>query len=882
MLNPIQQILYRAENEREESDSAYFDALMYAGEMVFKLAIAGLVAAVRNDKGRHRYRQEFNLVRADGLGDWERAVNEVLTGPSAQFLDPEVYPTREQLLQRSPTTEWQNSAVEDMFEALKSVSLEAPHPNRRGVRGIDWFMAFTRLRNGARAHGAPLATVKAEASLPLQRSITTLASNLQIFEVPWAYIRKKQSNQYPYRVSDWGATNAKLDSLRRETSCAYSNGIYVDLGDLRKVELIDSNPERTKFWIANGNFTEKKYEMLCYLTNDRKEEPSEKYLPPVDQLPPSETQGLGQLDLREKTFHNLPQQPGHYVHRPELERELEEQLRATDYHFTVTLTGRGGIGKTSTALKVLDTLMKSDSCPYDVMVWFSARDVDLLVGGPKEVQPHGVSIQDFADEYVRLLMPGERELREFKPLDYLAQHLGKSDFKTLFVFDNFETTTSPLEVFRWLDTYVRGPNKVLITSRDGRFTGDYVVRVPGMLQQEAEELIHQRASYLGIVDKIDQTYTEKLIKESDGHPYIIKLMLGEIARSDSVTREPERIMADQEGALRTLFQRSYERLSTEAQRVFLTLCRWRSSVPSLALEAVLMRPENERIDVRSAITELVQFSFIDQSTEQSAGETELSVPLAARLFGTRKLELSVWRASIEEDMKLLQLLGPSRLGIAPDFSRRMNQLFDNVANELSNGEKDVAEFLPVLQFISSSYSPGSVLLADLVAQLGLGDNEEERYLLNYLEEQEDSEFPAWEVWLKVAGIRSNRDDMKGELNALAHACSSSLIPTHALSESANRINGILREINVNQSVHHQITREEKQFIIRDVVSAIEQNFEDLDAGDISSATNLSRLGWLQWHVDDRASARATAERGLAIDPNNTYCKNLADRLDESF
>ena len=880
MLDPIQQILNRAENEKEESDSAYFDALMYAGEMIFKFAIAGLVAAVRNDKGRHRYRQEYCLVRADGLGDWEKTLNEVLTGPCAQFLDPEVYPTQNQLLQWLPATSWQGRAVEDISEALEAVSLEPIQSNRRGVQGLNWFKAFVRLRNGARAHGAPLATVKANACIPLQNSIATIASNLHIFEVPWAYIRQNQTNKY--RVSGWGATNAKLDSLGREAIYTYPNGVYVGLDDLRRVELIESNPEKTRFWIANGRFNEQRYERLCYLTNERQNVSPEKYLTPVEKLPPSETQGLGQLDVREQTHHNLPQQPSQYVHRPELERELEEKLRETDHHFTVTLTGRGGIGKTSTALKVLDTLMKSDSCPYDVMVWFSARDVDLLVGGPKEVQPHGVSVEDFADEYVRLLRPGERNLTGFEPKDYFADQLGQSDFKTLFVFDNFETTTSPLTVFRWLDTYVRGPNKVLITSRDGRFTGDYVVRVPGMAYQEAEELIHKSASFLGINNKIDETYIEKLIEESDGHPYIIKLMLGEIARADSITREPERIMASHEDALRTLFQRSYDRLSTAAQRVFLTLCRWRSSVPSLALEAVLMRPENERIDVRSAITELVQSSFIDQSTEQAAGETELSVPLAARLFGTRKLDVSVWRASIEEDMKLLQLLGPSRRRAAPNFSRRMKQLFNNIANELVGGNKNIEEFLPVLQFITSSYSPGSVLLADLVGKLGLGDESEERYLLNYLEGPEDSDFPAWEVWLKVTDIRSNRNDLKGELIALAHACSSNLIPTHILSDSANRINGILRDINVNQSIHDQITMEEKQFIIRDVVSAIERSFEDLDTGDISSATNLSRLAWLQWHVDDRASARATAERGLAIDPNNTYCKNLADRLDESF
>ncbi len=879
MLDPIQQILNRAENEKEESDSAYFDALMYAGEMIFKFSIAGLVAAVRNDKGRHRYRQEYRLVRADGLGDWERTLNEVLTGPSAQFLDPEVYLTQNQLIEWLPATSWQARAVEDISEALKAVSLEPIQTNRRGVQGLHWFKAFVRLRNGARAHGAPLATVKADACMPLRRSIATIASNLHVFEVPWAYIRQNQSNKY--RVSGWGATNAKLEALGRETSYTYPNGVYVGLTDLRKTELIDSKPEKTNFWIANGRFDEKKYEMLCYLTNERQDAPSEKYLVPADQLPPSETQGLGQLDVRENTFHNLPRLQGDYVQRPELEKELEELLRATDHHFTVTLTGRGGIGKTSTALRVLDTMMMSDSCPYNVIVWFSARDVDLLPDGPKEVQPHGVSVEDFADEYVQLLMPGERNSEGFKAKDYLAQQLCDSDFKKLFVFDNFETTTSPLEVFRWLDLYVRGPNKVLITSRDGRFTGDYVVRVPGMLQREAEELIHQRASYLGIFEKIDKTYTEKLIDVSDGHPYIIKLMLGEIARNDSQIGKPERIMAGQEEALRTLFQRSYDRLSTAAQRVFLTLCRWRSSVPSLALEAILMRPANERIDVRSAITELVQTSFIDQVTDPQSGEPELSVPLAARLFGARKLQVSVWRASIEEDSKLLQLLGPSRRRTAPEFGRRMKQLFDNVADEISVGEKPVKEYLPVLQFITTSYSPGSVLLSYRAAKLGLGDDEQERYLENYLEGPEDAEFPAWEVWRKVADLRRRCDDMNGELDALAHACSSNRTPTQVMSDSANRINGILRDMNENPLDHNQVTRDEKQFIIKDVVTALERIFGDLDAADHSSATDLSRLAWLQLHVGDLASALATAKRGLAIDPNNTHCKNLVDRLEDS-
>jgi hypothetical protein len=35
----------------------------------------------------------------------------------------------------------------------------------------------------------------------------------------------------------------------------------------------------------------------------------------------------------------------------------------------------------------------------------------------------------------------------------------------LFVFDNFETVVSPGEAFAWIDTYIRSPNKALITTR---------------------------------------------------------------------------------------------------------------------------------------------------------------------------------------------------------------------------------------------------------------------------------------------------------------------------------------------------------------------------------------------------------------------------------
>ena len=865
MLKPIKEMFDRAENEKSESDVAYFNALMYTGELLMKLAITGLVAAVQDDRERHRYRLEYRLVRANSLGEWDQVLDDILTGPSSQFLDQAAGNTAQALTERMSEGTWQFDSLQDLSETSRVVELDIPPRTHRTIQGRTWFKNFVTLRNGTRGHGAPQATALGQACPSLAQSIYKVASNLPLFLVPWAYLYHNLNGKY--RVTAWGNTCEILEKLKRETIYSFDNGVHIELGKLRQVAGVDSNPEGSDYWLFNGGFGENKYEMLSYLTNDRKSKDSAPYMQPAEELPPSETEGLGRLDVKGATFTNVPEPIGNYVPRASLENELEGLLRDSERHPIVTLTGRGGIGKTSTALQVVTKLIESDGCPYQVVVWFSSRDVDLLLSGPKAVQPYVVSIRDFAAEYARLLSPGEMNVKGFSRQDYLAKHLaGETIGPTLFVFDNFETTTSPVEVFKWLDTYVRGPNKVLITSRSRGFTGDYEVQVSGMTHSEAEELIIQSAKAVGIKDKISAAYREELINESSGHPYVIKLMLGEVARG-SVTHRPERIMAAQGEALIALFERSYNRLSPAAQRVFLTLCKWRSSVPALAVEAVLLRPQNERMDVGEAIAELVKAFFIEESIEDVTGESEVSVPLAARLFGVRKLEVSLWQASIEADIPILHLLGARAGGSTPELGSRIEGLFKNVAEAVAKDRDRFSELRPVLEFITSRYPYASVLLARLVSELDEDQSEEERYLLKYVQGPEHPNMPAWEAWKRIAAIRNKEGNVSGELHALAQSCRHHSTPVSELSNTANQINIILR-----QGATEKLLREEKQFLIKDVVGALNRSFKELDA------TDLSRLAWLQIHLGDSASAMETVHRGLEIDVNNQYCQSLFTRL----
>ena len=82
-------------------------------------------------------------------------------------------------------------------------------------------------------------------------------------------------------------------------------------------------------------------------------------------------------------------------------------------------------------------------------MWFSSRDVDLTISGPKVVKPKALTEREIAEQYLSLL--NERELtreEKVKAVSEMAAHLRQSPLgPTLFVFDNFETLRSPVDLF---------------------------------------------------------------------------------------------------------------------------------------------------------------------------------------------------------------------------------------------------------------------------------------------------------------------------------------------------------------------------------------------------------------------------------------------------
>lgn len=861
---------HRIARDREDSDVSYFAALCLKLEMLTKVVTSATVACIDDDVDRHRYKLEHSLVRADSLGSWVAALNDALTGAPAQFFIADARPLVNDLNRRVGAKEWQYGALEEISSAAHAVDAPAELGQRGALR--QFFEIGTNLRNRGRAHGATTAGQCSSACPFLQRAIDTVVSNLSVFQLSWVHLHRNLSGKY--RVTPLLGDQRPFEYLKRSSSTRRHNGIHFAIDDRHTfVPLISSDSNAANLFLPNGNYKRRQFEVLSYASNEMRRQDGSEWDADPDRPPPSETEGRHELDVVGETFTNIPPSIVGYITRKKLESDVVAELTRTDHHPIVTLTGPGGIGKTTLAIASLHEVVKEVPGAYEHVLWISARDVDLLESGPHPVSPRVNTRKDIADAAASLLQPVDPGKVRRSTEEFLKGHLnGPHGGNTLLVIDNFETVKDPTDVFRWLDTFVRPPNKVLITTRLRDFVGDFHIEITGMSDDEAQSLIEAHSRRLRIETLIDRRYVEQLIRESDGHPYVIKILLGSVAEERRAV-SPERIVANSEMILRALFERTYSALSPSAQRIFLLLSSWRVRIPEIAVEAVSLRPGNERFAVREALKELRRFSLTDQVRVDDGTDVYfVGVPLAAAMYGRRKLEVSQFRANVEEDRKLLMQFGAgSDEMVRRGVLHRIEKFVEHVAGEAASDLQVLEERRPILDYLALSVPSAYKLLAELVLEVG-GDtalDQAKEYMRQFLENCDGS--ARKEGWRRLGELCSTGGDWIGSIHASVQLALEASATVEEMGEAANQINFVISEMKAKWQWKDRAA--EVAAMVREVVAAMEKERSKL------SATDCSRLGWLLVNIGKIERAKEIARFGTTVDPANAYCWNLLEKLD---
>lgn len=722
-----------------------------------------------------------------------------------------------------------------------------------------WFKNFTELRNKTRGHGATLSNTAADASPHLEKSLNIIIDNLSLFNIPSAYLKRNMSGKY--RVTTISVSNEHINELKRSDKFHYEEGIYIFVDKLIKVPLIKSDPDLTDFYISNGGFNQAKYEMLSYVTDDKIHEDANEYTAPKGQLPPSESEGLGELIAYDNCFSNVPRLSYEYINRTELEDELYDLL-SDERHIVITLLGRGGIGKTSLALKVIPRLYEVTR--FEAIVWFSSRDIDLSPNGAKLVRAEVITNKDISQYYSRLFKSEEiLNQKKFDTLTYFQSQLTKADAgATLFIFDNFETIDNPIETYKWIDTFVRYPNKILITTRLRDFKGDYPLQVQGMSYEESMELIDLTTKNLGIDNKLSVENKEKIYRISAGHPYIIKVLIGDFSKN-KMKGSLERLIAGSEEVLTALFERTYSALGPCAQRIFLTLSSWNSAVPRLGLESVLMYSLDDALEVEKSIDTLIQYSMIEE-IKSGDGYYFLQLPYVAFSFGNKKLKISSQQHIISTDVSLIRKFGVASID---DKKISLQANFTRYLSSISHDENYIKTHKVILERICYTFNEGWRLLATWLMEPN--DNKFNkiakecisRYLEN--ERSEKNKYSAWYIYANISELLNNPYE---QILGLTQVSAYRMISTDELSNITNKINQLfkLHEVSLGENIKNEL--------LNKLFNVVYERKNEADSN------ACSRFAWLALHLNKEQEALNLVDIGLKNDADNPYCLKLKRKL----
>jgi tetratricopeptide (TPR) repeat protein len=406
------------------------------------------------------------------------------------------------------------------------------------------------------------------------------------------------------------------------------------------------------------------------------------------------------------------------------------------------------------------------------------------------------------------------------------------------------------------------PNKVLITSRRRDFKADYPVKVSGMRRDQFDELTRTTATKLGIISLLGLAYLDNLFEQSNGHPYVVKVVLGEVSRSKR-TGSVERIVSRHENILDALFERTFSTISPTAQRVFLTLCNWRSMVPRLAVEATLLRPDNEHMDVEEAIDVLERSSLIELFRGEGSDDEFIRVPLATQIFGSRKLIASPMRPAVDVDTEFIRSFGAMQpADVNRGLSPRIERLISALSERVVAGDS-IESHVAILEHVASKYPTAWLNIARL--HIESPDPETQRRALTSIERYLEVNPDDSEAWRQYAQHARNLGDFSREINAMFRLAERPGAPYGDISNAANLLNRFLNERVLSFDV------DERRAMLERVIGLMRSRIAEADAND------HSRLAWLYLNLGNLDEARNLAAKGLVLDPTNPHCLRLMQK-----
>ncbi|MND85657.1 Tetratricopeptide repeat protein [compost metagenome] len=439
-------------------------------------------------------------------------------------------------------------------------------------------------------------------------------------------------------------------------------------------------------------------------------------------------------DVDESINHNLPIPDFDETGLIGRDKEVEQVKKLCLGGFPViSIVGEGGVGKSALALKVAYELIDKNS-PFDAVVWVTSKTTQITLNEIREIKGaidsslgviHEIGKRVIGEEY------DQNNLEEV--IEYLAT------FKIALFIDNLETILDE-NIKQFVGALPQG-SKIIITSRIGLGAYEYPIKLQGIGESYASQLLRTVAKIRGVtsLSTLQENVLRGYVNRMHRNPSYIKWFVSSVQTGLT----PEAVLQNSDDFLDFCMSNVYEYLSKDAQRVTSSMqcAQGLRDIPELAY-----LNDFEALQAQKAIQELLATNMLSQSSVAKGASVKTTYQLSelARAYlGKHHKPSQVFQKEIRDKRNKLNSMFEDQMSrragnkyLAKNIKFRdksdrviARKLYD-AQNHIGNGEHDKAfEILQEAQRLSPDYFEVARFMAYFYQKSGNFSDAREQYEL---------------------------------------------------------------------------------------------------------------------------------------------------------
>lgn len=279
----------------------------------------------------------------------------------------------------------------------------------------------------------------------------------------------------------------------------------------------------------------------------------------------------------------------------------------------ISIVGEGGVGKSALALKVAYELVEDENPAFDAVVWVTSKTTQITVNEIKEIDGAIANSLGVIQE-ISTQTAGESSSFD-DVIDYL------SNFRIALFIDNLETILDD-NIKNFVGSLPQG-SKIIITSRIGLGAFEYPVKLEGVEENYASQLLRSVAKARGVdsLAKIEEKVSRQYVGRMHRNPSYIKWFVSCVQTG----KAPEAVLQNSDLFLDFCMSNVYDFLSDSAQQLTSSLL----CAPGLKDVAELAYLNSfDSLAVQKSIQELMATNMLSQASKSKGASIKTTYELS--------------------------------------------------------------------------------------------------------------------------------------------------------------------------------------------------------------------------------------------------------------